>query len=113
MIYPRRLGFFVIAAVASCADSSEPAPDPVIATSEVSTAEPMAWIGATRDLTATAYTSSGAVVSGTTFTWSSSQSGVATVNSNGRVTAVSNGTATISATASNVSGSTTVTVQQV
>ncbi len=46
-------------------------------------------------------------------TWSSSDPPVATVDSNGLVTAVDNGTATITATAGSVSATVTVTVVQV
>jgi len=61
-------------------------------------------------LTATAYSPSGAVITGQTFTWSSSNSAVAVVNSTGRVTAVGAGSATVSATTAGVTGSTTVRV---
>ncbi|MFQ5551990.1 MAG: Ig domain-containing protein, partial [Gemmatimonadales bacterium] len=52
----------------------------------------------TTTLSATAF-DGGIVVSGATFTWSSSNPGVGTVDATGVVTAVGNGTATITATA--------------
>lgn len=47
------------------------------------------------------------------FSWSSSDEAVATVSSSGQATAVGNGTATIEATASGVTGSASLTVEQV
>ena len=78
-------------------------------------------LGETVQLTATA-----SLCSGTTFDWSSSDSSIATVNTSGLVTAVANGTATITAgvnclafpavigapTGGGVSGTATVTVAQ-
>ena len=61
-------------------------------------------------LTAVARTSAGSVVATPTLTWSSSASGVATVNSSGIVTAVAPGTVTISAANGTVSGSVSLTV---
>jgi Bacterial Ig-like domain (group 2) len=85
---------------------------PTVASVEVSSAQPMTWIGSTRQLTAVARTASGMVIDGTTFTWVSSVPDVATVNPSGLVTAATNGTTTVSATAGTVTGSTTMTVQQ-
>ena len=63
-----------------------------------------------------AFTSSDAPVAGTTFTWSSSAAGIATVSASGLVTAIANGTAEIRATAQPggiQSPAVTVTVSQV
>ena len=65
--------------------------------------------GQTVTLSATVRDSEGAVVS-STLTWSSSATGVATVNSSGVVTAVADGTATITARTAGVSASATITV---
>lgn len=68
----------------------------------------------TQQLSATAYDATGKVVSGVSFDWVSSDSGVADVSSNGLVHARAAGTAVITALATccNTSGTTSVTVQQ-
>jgi len=71
-------------------------------------------LGATQQLAAEARDASGTAVSGVTFTWASDNPGAVTVDANGVVTAVANGTAAITATApGGAAGSTTVTVSQV
>ncbi len=55
-------------------------------------------IGATQQVTATAKNSTGATIAGKTFNYGSSSNAVATVSSSGLITAVTNGTATITAT---------------
>jgi uncharacterized protein YjdB len=57
-------------------------------------------LGSTLQLAAEARDAGDNPVTGVTFDWSSSDEGVATVDNTGLVTAVSNGTATITATAS-------------
>ena len=81
------------------------------ATVTVTPANPtLTSIGATQHLTATAWDAASRVVS-VWFTWASSNTGVATVDSAGNITAVASGTATITATApGGASGSATVTV---
>ena len=69
-------------------------------------------LGATVQLSAEVRDQNGAVMSGATVTWASSDAGAATVNASGLVTAVANGGATITATAGEASGSATVTVAQ-
>ncbi|HWP38444.1 MAG TPA: Ig-like domain-containing protein, partial [Gemmatimonadales bacterium] len=66
--------------------------------------------GATQQFTASAFDSSGASLTGRTFTWSASPPGVATVDSTGLATAVARGTTTISALAGEVSGTAELTV---
>ena len=68
-------------------------------------------VGEARDLEAVARTSGGGVVPGISFTWSSSNSSVATVDGEGVVTAVSNGTAAIEAVASGITGRANVAVR--
>ncbi|KPK56456.1 MAG: hypothetical protein AMS21_12715, partial [Gemmatimonas sp. SG8_38_2] len=70
------------------------------------------YFGETVQLSATATDTDGNTMSGVSFSWASSNESVATV-SNGRVMARGNGTATITATADNVSGGCSVTVSQV
>ena len=64
-------------------------------------------------LTGTAQDASGNTISGKTFSWSSADQSVATVNSSGLVTAVANGSATVTATTDGVNGTATVVVDQV
>jgi uncharacterized protein YjdB len=66
-------------------------------------------VGATSQLTAKATSSTGEVVAAT-FTWTSSDPAVATVDANGLVTGVAGGTSDITAASKNVSGFLTVTV---
>jgi hypothetical protein len=77
------------------------------------TVDTLTALGATRRYSATAKASNGSTVSGVSFTWSSTSTGVATVDSDGTVTAVGNGTATIRATAEGVTGSGSAVVKQV
>jgi hypothetical protein len=67
-------------------------------------------IGATVSLSATVKDAQGNVMTGQTVTWSTSNMSAATVSSNGVVTGVAAGSATITATSSGKSGSSTVTV---
>ncbi len=66
-------------------------------------------VAATSQLIATAYTSTGTVVA-VTFTWASSNTAIATVSSTGLVTGVAAGTANITASVKNVTGTLAVTV---
>ncbi len=67
-------------------------------------------LGETVTLTAQASDASGNTVWGKTFTWTSSNAEVATVSSAGLVTAVANGSVTITAATDGVNGTATVTV---
>ena len=77
-------------------------------TVEVSAEDDKEWapVGDTVDLSARVLDEEGKEITGTTVTWSSSDTAVATVNSAGVMTAVGEGTATLTATAT-VSGSST------
>jgi len=71
-------------------------------------------IGATRRYSAVAKAANGnTVTTGVSFTWSSTATGVATVATDGTVTAVGNGTATIRAKTGDVTGTATAVVVQV
>ena len=61
-------------------------------------------------LTATVLDQNGAVMAGAAVTWVSSSSSVASVSSTGLVTAVADGTATVTATTGSASGTASVTV---
>jgi uncharacterized protein YjdB len=71
---------------------------------------PMLVLGANAHLTATVRDVNGNVVTDRQVTWSSSNTGVATVSASGVVNSVALGTATITATSEGKSGSTVVTV---
>ncbi|HSA55511.1 MAG TPA: Ig-like domain-containing protein [Gemmatimonadaceae bacterium] len=67
-------------------------------------------VGATAQLTATARSAEGDILAGRSFVWSSSNTSVATVNESGVVSAVANGSASISASTSGVVGNASVEV---
>jgi hypothetical protein len=69
-------------------------------------------LGESAQLTATARDADGNAISGKTFEWRSSDSGVASVGSTGLVTAVQNGAATITAVAGGLQGNADVSVEQ-
>jgi len=83
---------------------------PAVARVQVAPDSLMLVTGATGDLAAVAYDAGGHVLTGRTVTWSSSDSVVATVGSTGTVTAVSPGSAHVTATVEGVSGSALVLV---
>ena len=106
--------------VGACGGDKEPAgptgsTQPVVATIEVSPSErTSASVGVDQQFSAVAKDASGTPISGQTFAWSSSNVGVATVDaSSGLATIVGNGTTTIAAAAGLVSGSASITVEQV
>ena len=69
-------------------------------------------LGATQPFTAVAKDADGTTVLGKTFTWSSSDTNVATIDpSSGIATAVANGSTLITATTDGVSGTASLTVQ--
>ena len=99
----------------ACGDgTTEPPPyfpEPATVTVSPATAE-LTALGATVQLSAEVRDQNGQVMAGATVTWASSAAAVATVSASGLVTAVANGTSTITATAGDASGSATVTVAQ-
>jgi DNA/RNA endonuclease G (NUC1)/PKD repeat protein len=83
-------------------------PQPVVSTVSVSTTTPSVELGAKPQFTAKAYDNANppAEISGVTFTWSSSNTSIATVDANGLVTTLTAGDVLISAKAPNeVTGS--------
>ena len=99
----------------ACGDeTTEPPPDPpraaAIAVSPDATG--FTALGETAQLSAEVRDQNGQVMSGATVTWASSSAGVAAVDAAGLVTAVGNGSATITASIGTVSGSVAVTVAQ-
>jgi uncharacterized protein YjdB len=83
---------------------------PAVATVAISPAAASLAVGATQQLTATAKDASGTTISGKTFTWASSNTAVATVNSSGLVTGRAGGTATITASVDGKNGTASITV---
>lgn len=79
------------------APPAPPAPPPSVSRIEISPDAASLEVGKTQEFVATAKASDGAVISGVSFTWSSSNTAVATISSGGVATAFSTGTATIRA----------------
>src|SRR6266516_1348770 len=86
---------------------------PPVASVSVSPASASLLPTQTAQLAATLLDSTGAVLTGRTATWSSSSSGVATVNGSGLVTAVAVGSATVTAASEGRSASSSVTITTV
>jgi uncharacterized protein YjdB len=123
---PRRnLGFLRLGVIAltlalpefflsACGDGSTgPGKGPTVAS--VSVTPPTSTIvslGETVQLSAQAKDAQGNAISGKTFAWLSSNQNVAAVSATGLVTAVGNGSATITATVDGVAGSASITVAQ-
>ena len=83
-----------------------------VASVEVSpTTAQLTALGATVQLTAAALDGNGHAVAGAEFSWESGDAAVATVDASGLVTGVAEGTATITASAGEASGSAVVTVR--
>lgn len=100
-----------VVAVMSACDSGTTEPEPAVLTSiTVTPATVSVAMGETRQMTAQAMDQNGVVMGGQTFTWSSSDDDVATVDANGLVTAVNGGTVTITATIQSVNGTAALTV---
>jgi uncharacterized protein YjdB len=86
---------------------------PVVSTVSVDPAAPSIGVGATVGLQATARDANGNVISGRTFTWSTSDGNVATVSSAGVVSGIAAGSATVTASVAGKSGTSMVTVTAV
>ena len=103
---------------AGCGDGATeppaPTPDPPRATTVTVTpsTHELAALGVTVQLTVEVRDQNGQVMAGATVNWASSATAVATVDANGLVTAVANGSTSITATAGSASASATVTVAQ-
>jgi uncharacterized protein YjdB len=83
---------------------------PVATTVTVAPTSASIVVGATTTLQATVKDQNGIVMTGQTVTWSTNNAAAATVNSSGVVTGVAAGTATITATSSGKTGTSSVTV---
>jgi uncharacterized protein YjdB len=98
--------FNTLSNIATVTTSAAPTPTNVTVAPTTATVA----VGATQALAATVQDQNGVVMSGQAVTWSSSNTGVATVNASGVVTGVTAGSATITATASSKTGSASITV---
>ena len=108
---------FVVAAllapILTACRGSEPSGPAVVATITLSpTALSLASLGQTQQVTSTVKDQSGTAIANAAVTWSSSNTGVASVSAGGMVTATGNGPATIQAAAAAVSANVTVDVYQ-
>lgn len=103
----------VLLAACSGAEAPGPGPDPnaIALVAVAPTARTVQSIGDTARFSATARTSSGATV-GATVSWQPANSSVVTVDGTGQVTAVSNGSTFVIATAGGKRDSAAVTVTQ-
>ena len=90
-----------------------PPPAPVATRVEISpSSATLTSLGQTIQLSARVFDQNNAQMSAAVVTWSSSAAGVATISTQGLVTAVKNGTATITARSGSASATSTVTVKQ-
>jgi len=87
-----------------------PPPPPVVTTVTVSPGSASIGVGATTPLSATVRDAQGNIMTGQTVTWSTDNAAVATVSSSGVVTGVAAGSATITATSSGKTGTSSITV---
>lgn len=112
----RRLGFLgasaaLLLSLSACeqdATDTEPAPPQVASVTVAPDTQDIFTIGATAQLHATARSENRREIPDADFTWSSSDSRVATVSSDGVVTGVGSGSATVTATSAGVSGSASI-----
>ncbi len=110
--HARRLLTLLLLSLAACGGTESPTEaGPVATTVAISpTTLSFSSIGETQQLTASVRDQNGAIMSGAAVTWMSSASNVASVSSTGLVTAVADGTATITATSGSATGDASVTV---
>ena len=90
--------------------SGPPAPPAPVASVAVALSSASITVGQTTNATATLRDASGNTLSGRAISWSSSNAGIASVNSSGVVTAVSAGSANVVATSEGQTGSAALTV---
>ncbi len=105
----RSFGALVLSALTApllaCGDDGPTGPPPVASVEVTSPIEDVMAAGRSVQLTAIARDASGTTIPGASFTWSSADESVASVDGAGLVQGRAGGTATISATADGVSGS--------
>lgn len=103
----------VVAGVSCGGDTTQP-DQPVPTTLSLNkTAVSFSSLGQTDQLTATVLDQNGNTLAGQSISFTTSATGIATVNASGLVTAIANGSATITASSGSLQGQATVTVAQV
>ena len=115
MNHPTAKCFLLIALVIGLSNCGSDGTGPGTGSNSVSisrTSVTLTFLGETIQLTATVRNDKGVPVSGQV-TWSSAAPTVATVSSNGLVTAIGNGEATLTATSGSLSATASATVEQV
>src|ERR1700694_871764 len=110
MPFKARTAVVLCVAALGCGGGGGVAGPPPVAGVSVSIAQPSIVIGATTNATATLRDAGGSVLTGRPITWSSDNTGVATVSATGVVAGVAPGTANIIAASEGQSGSAMVTV---
>ncbi|MEP7346636.1 MAG: Ig-like domain-containing protein [Gemmatimonadaceae bacterium] len=93
-------------------DGVGPPPTTGATSALISTNATTLTVGATSQLTATAFDAKMKAVAGVTFTWASENANVATVNAQGVVSGAAEGTTVIRATAGSVAGTVSITVNK-
>ncbi len=106
-----RSGSIALTVTAVSAPPPPPTQPPAVASVTVEPSSATLDVGGTVDLQAIVRAGDGTVLTDRPVNWSSSNTLVASVSSTGRVTALSPGSATITATSEGVSGSATITVR--
>src|SRR6266550_1447147 len=115
MITARAAGTTMIAATSGAATGTAPlsvttSTSPPVASISVTPASSSVLVGATVQLSATTRDASNNVLTGRLVTWSSTNAGIASVNSSGLVSGVSAGTTQVTATSEGIASSATITV---
>lgn len=99
------VGLSAAIVAAGCKDTTAPVADLVLTQSSATVT-----VGDTLRITATLYDADGNVLSGRSVSWSSVDTTVATVDADGLVTGVAEGTTTVAATSEGISASASITV---
>ena len=102
----------VAAFLAGCSDTTAPPASTVVSVTVTPSSGTLDAVGASVQFTAQAKDGSGTPVSGRSVTWASSNTAIATLSTTGLATAVSPGTAAITATVDGVAGSAVLTVSE-
>jgi hypothetical protein len=101
----------LVAAITACDSvTSEPPSEDGVGSVQVSPAEVTIGVGQARQLAAAVFSTANQLMTGAAVRWSSSNSSVVSVDLNGRITGEAGGTATVTASSGDKSGSAAITV---